>query len=317
MMIVMACFGVVALGAVGIITQTQVSNDQLNAWSLLTEWGQGAVNKMCLDIAQGRVIYENDALGLGPAYMNNLEMDPIYPILSTSTLPVIDPAGSFDDDTVTGTNRTGNAFLFVKEVEPFIGDANGTDRRVDIYRLVFYYLSPVNHAIGNKALSLRLVKWESKKFADYNQVISIPAGVERDTFVSNLFAGGLIDYLWVPRNDQNNAFYWIDGAGSINGPDPNYTIEKDTVESCIQSLGLTNASVAWNRENQFWTPDVVPKFGIADMTGDGFPHGLEIQVIGPNAARQIMVRLVLAYYHALDQSLSSNETLSIMGMREY
>jgi hypothetical protein len=34
-------------------------------------------------------------------------------------------------------------------------------------------------------------------------------------------------------------------------------------------------------------------YGIQDPARDGFPHGFEIQVIGPSAARQVVVRLSL------------------------
>ena len=37
----------------------------------------------------------------------------------------------------------------------------------------------------------------------------------------------------------------------------------------------------------------VGRFSVRDDAGDGFPHGFEVQVVGPTSARQLMVHLVV------------------------
>ena len=37
----------------------------------------------------------------------------------------------------------------------------------------------------------------------------------------------------------------------------------------------------------------VGRFGIIDNSNDGFPHGFEVQIVGPSSARQVMVHLTL------------------------
>ena len=37
----------------------------------------------------------------------------------------------------------------------------------------------------------------------------------------------------------------------------------------------------------------VGRFGIVDNTGEGFPHGFEVQITGSSAARQALVHIVL------------------------
>lgn len=315
MMIVLACFSVVSLGIYGIISQTQISSDSLNAWNSLTQWGQNAVNKMNLEITQGRLIYQNDAVG--QAYLGKLEVDASYPVTTTNILPVIDSTGTFYQDTLAIT-RTGNAFLFVKDCAPYVGNAGISTRRVNIYRLIYYYLSPINKPISDKQQSLRLVRWVSKEFADYNQIIDIQSGITRTDFITNLFTNRNISYTWITHNTPTTAFYRIYSNGSIDAiPDSTYTIQKDTVENFIPSMGRGYASVAWNRSSQFWTPDLVPKFAQAYSGGSGFPHGFEVQIIGPSGGRQILIRLVLAYSVPLNKTVASSEAITIVAMREY
>jgi len=185
LMIVLACFSVIALSVYGLTTQTQLFNYNLNAWNDLTEWSQTAINKLNLELTQGSLLYQNDALG--QAYQGSLQMDPAYPVITTTLLPVSDSIGTFHQDTV-GTTRTGNALMFVKDCVPFIGNTVTDTRRVDVYQLVYYYLSTTNKPISGKSQSIRLVRWISKEFADYNQVMAIPAGAPRQTFVLNMIA---------------------------------------------------------------------------------------------------------------------------------
>jgi hypothetical protein len=314
MMMVLACFSVVAFGTYQIIVLSQTSNALMNAWNSLTQWGQNAIDEINIELTQARIIFQNDALG--QAYLAKLQSDSNYPVLSTTTLPAIDSTGTFHQDTTV--SRTGNGLLFVKESPPFISDAGGTGRRTDICIFIYCYLSPITRSIGTMPLSLRLTEWTSIEFADYNQVTSI-TGTARTTFVTNLYVNRGIRCLWIPRNVPNNAFYHIYANGNIDAtPDANYIIQKNTIRSVIQDLGVAGyTSVAWNTSNQFHTPDVVPKYAEGNSVGAGFPHGFEIQIIGPTSARQTMVRLVLAYFITVNNSLFSNESLTMVTTREY
>lgn len=316
--ITITCFSVVALATVGLIQQINSSSDLLNAQTQVIEWGQKAIDQMNFDLTQARVNFQNDSLGT--AYLASLQTDVTYPRLSTSRLPSIDQTGTFRADTVS---RTGNALLFVKEAAPFIAEIDGVTRSVSTYNLICYYLSPNAIAIGRKSSSLRLARWQSRDFADYDQVMSISPVVSRSAFADTLVASRGIEYLWVPRNDPTAAFYFIgdlpdaDGDGICDDPDNVYIIEKTNVTSVIGSLGHGRASVSWNKDADFWVPDTVPKFAILDAAGDGFPHGLEVQAIGPTGARQVFIHLVLAYYVGSTQSIFSNEATTIVTMHEF
>ena len=314
MMIVIACFSVVALATYEVVMRTNLDSAHLNAWNQLTQWRQNVIHQTDAELTQSRYIYQNDALGT--AYLNKLEADVNFPILATSLLPLIDPTGTFHQDSVV--TRTGNVVLYVKEAAPFVGDADGTTRRVDIYYMGCYYLSPGGQPVGGKSTSLRLIKWQSREFADYNQVMAISQPVARTAFVVNLYTNRGIRYLWLPHNTPATAFYAIDEFGDIAGaPDAAYTIQKNTAESMISDIGSGYASIAWNRGNDFWVPDIVPKFALVSVSGDGFPHGFEVQIIGPSSARQILIRIVLAYFVSLDRSFFSAESSTIVAMHEF
>ena len=321
MMIVVALLSVVALATYSLIRETNLSSGTLDGCNLLTQWGQKAIDEINLDLTQARLIYQNDTLGTG--YLIKLESDANYPVLTSRRLPLIDPTGTFRQDTIV--TRTGNTLLFVKECLPFIAAAGGTNRRVNIYRLVCYYLSSNATPIADKSASLRLIRWESKEFADYEQIMAISAPISRNIFANALFTSRGISWYWIPRNTPTNAFYSFDSDEWDDADDDDIDdapkaisiIQKDTVQNIIGNLGYGTASVAWNRGSDFWVPDVVPKFGLVDITGAGFPHGFEIQVIGPTGARQVFARLVLAYLVHLNNSLVSNEFITIGVIHEF
>ncbi|MBI5778034.1 MAG: hypothetical protein HZA49_01070 [Planctomycetes bacterium] len=331
MMIAIVCLSAVAIATFEIMTQSQETNDTVNAWNMLTQWGQTAINKVNLDVTQACVLYQNDTLGNG--YKADLQSEAGFPALATSTLPTIDETGTFSQDSVSdGTStRTGNAILYATNTLPYISKdpADGglvtPTRRVDMYRMVYYYLSPVTQTIGASATSLRLVKWTSREFADYNQVAAITA-TERTNFVIELYFDRGIRHLWVPRDTSDTAFYAIDEYGGISAlPEPSFTIPTGIdadgnamVKSVIDRLGRGFASLAWNNSTTFRTPDIVPKFAMGSQAGAGFPHGMEVQIIGPTGARQVLVRLVLAYVvSGAGQNLYSTEAHTIVTLREY
>ncbi|MEW6026037.1 MAG: prepilin-type N-terminal cleavage/methylation domain-containing protein [Planctomycetota bacterium] len=321
MMIALVCLSAIVLATFEIMTQSYNTNATVNAWNMLTQWGQKAINQMNLDITQACVIYQNDTLGNG--YVDDLQSDANFPALFGSVLPLINQNGTFGPDTTV--SYTGNALLYATNTTPFVSDALTNTRRVDMYRLVAYYLSPITQTIGAKPTSLRLVKWVSKEFADYNHVMSITT-TERADFVYDLYFDRDIRHLWIPRNTSNTAFYAIDEYGNVNAtPEPSFTIPTgvDTdgsamVKNVINDLGRGFATVAWNNSAAFSTPDLVPKFAQGNEGGSGFPHGLEVQIIGPTGARQVFIRLVLAYaIGGADQSLYSTEAHTIITFREY
>ena len=52
------------------------------------------------------------------------------------------------------------------------------------------------------------------------------------------------------------------------------------------------------------------------MSGDGFPNGFEVQVVGQSGARQALVRIVLAK-ETSDRRMAAYESTTIISTREF
>jgi hypothetical protein len=85
----------------------------------------------------------------------------------------------------------------------------------------------------------------------------------------------------------------IDGSGNlVNNPLPprnaSWRLQIDSQRSSTGLLYYRHYSLATN-----WAPPAygVGAFSQVDNTAPGFPHGFELQLIGPASARQLLVRL--------------------------
>jgi hypothetical protein len=76
---------------------------------------------------------------------------------------------------------------------------------------------------------------------------------------------------------------------------PVFLLPRDDKHSKHDRLWPRGLSIAtnWARANLG-----VSRFGIASQTGDGFPHGFEIQIVGPAAARQVLIHMSLLSTHS-------------------
>ena len=66
---------------------------------------------------------------------------------------------------------------------------------------------------------------------------------------------------------------------------------RDPAWSVDGMLHYRHYSLATNHAPGGWG---VSRFAVPTQTGSGFPHGFEVQLIGPSSARQLLVRLVLS-----------------------
>jgi prepilin-type N-terminal cleavage/methylation domain-containing protein len=320
-MIVLTLFSMVMIASFELISSINSSSELMQGTSFMTEWGQKAIDRINLDVTQSRMIYENNSIGV--AYQGRLQIEAAYPVLTGTLLPKVDSTGTFRLDTTV--TRTGNALLFIQEMTPFSTTIGSTLRRVNIYRMVYYYLSPNNNSFGGRSSSLRLVRWQSKEFADYEQITAMSAVISRQTIANALYNERGITYYWLPRNTPDTAFYEYDTDDIDDDDDDNidddpnalYVMQKERSDSVIGLLGFGSSSISWNKTATFTVPVTVPKFAIADQTGTGFPHGFEVQIIGPTGARQVMVRLVIAYFMASKMTLLGWESTTIAVMHEF
>ena len=314
-MIVVAIFSFMAYCVYALVSSTVTLSAHSQAWGQLTEWAQKGVNKVSGELPMARRIFRNDAQG--NLYLGALEPPVDYPVLGGVRLPVPKDLGTFRAD-APGDEQTGNALLICKQQPVFQTTlGSGVTRRIDVYTLLLFYPSAVNVSMGPYARSLILARWESIEFGDYLEVTGLSAG-ERAEVVTNLYQDRGIRYLWDVAQNPDQAFFGIDGFGNVDPvPIATFNPPGDSNRNVIGALGLGRSSLSWNRTSQTWIPEQVPLYAIADATGDGFPHGFEVQVIGPTGSRTILIRLSIARYVELDQSMDAFSTAAIANGREF
>lgn len=271
----------------------------------VTELNQDMVDKMRLELVSSVRLFGNDAEGAGNLAMLDLVGAPA--VLAGSRLPNVSPGVSIRTDTV-GAEITGNSLFFTKLAwtDRFVC-TSGNDYLIDIYRWVYYYLSPVNGgpAPGN-GIGLNLVRVVSEPLADSSSVDRITDPADQAEVLLHLHdatadADGRVhdpcEVVWRRGGDptavgtfrqveESDGSLWDDPVGGR--PDPWQILR---AEPEIQGL-LTyrHHSVA-----SIYSPANfgVGRYGLVNTGGSGFPHGLEVQVVGPSSARQILLHLVL------------------------
>jgi hypothetical protein len=275
----------------------------------LTEVGQAELALIRKDTTASVRLFTDDVMGNG--YLARLDRDD-YPALGNSKLPILAPTGTFRQD-VTGSEKSGNILFFAKHyrtdqwTDPI--DPGGI-YRVDLYRFVAYYLrNAIGPALPTSQTGLDVVRWVSVPFADAGQVAQILDAAHQLRFLTHLKDGTnpadptkpfvSCKFLWAFGSDlaAPRCFQEIQEDGTLQDRTmdvPFFRIPPDLVQTRNDRFWYRNASVATNNV----TLNIgVGRFGIVNPSGDGFPHGFEVQVIGPAAARQVLVHLSLLTTH--------------------
>jgi prepilin-type N-terminal cleavage/methylation domain-containing protein len=298
--------------------------------NLVAQWNQQIINDIRKDCLSTKRYFSDDAEG--QSYFAALDFTTAPLPVDSLRLPWVDEAGTFDVDTL-GNEKTGNALFCVKALpltsstfnagmgKDFVTDFTvviGMDPedtatyRINAYRFVVYYLNErISDSIGRHPDSLDLIRWASVPVLDYGQVMAVQetfldvdSGITffpRQDLVSQFVTSYNSNFIWHSNEDVDNSFYFCSAAGIIDAlPDNPMTIPQDPVIG-VQSMlpgGMRNGrqiSVCYNAGTpNFQAGPVVPMYALANGTGAGFPHGFEVQIVGPSGARELLMRLALA-----------------------
>ena len=327
--LVVVSIGWLALTAVSI--ETMRTFEFFQAMNLLERWNQSVVNNIRDDAVSAKQYFGDDDRGRG--YFGALEKDSdSYPI-SPVRLPTIVDTGNLGVDSLTD-QKTGNVLLFSKALMPFVVTVPYTDSedhtyRVNIHQLTLYYLtSRPQERVGNYTGVLDLMRWQSVRFADYGQIMAIEDpdagdGVDpREEMVAAFVDAYNSTWLWDSGKDVSEAFYECDLLGQVaDEPELAMIIRQDPVGGLISTVpsGMTtskHASIAWNNSTAgFQVSAVVPVYALEDAFADGFPHGFEVQIVGPSGARELMVRVVMT--KGTTKRIISRESTAILTSREF
>lgn len=271
-----------------------------------TELTQDLIDRMRLELVSSVRTFGDDAEGAANLAVLDLASTPT--VLPGSRLPHISATGQIQEDTA-GSQITGNQLFFAKLAwSDRFTCTSGADYLVDVYRWVYYYLSGVDGGpSAGRPVGLDLVCVTSEPLID-------AAGIDRITDPTDLEE--VLEHFYSSSPDANGVVHpkaevvWVRGgdpavAGTLRQIDDSDWSLSDTPLSGRPNpwrvlrnaddfrglLSYRHHSVATN----FALPAFgVGKYGYESTSGGGFPHGFEIQIVGPSAGRQILLHLVVA-----------------------
>ena len=272
----------------------------------VTEITQEVLDDLRLELVSSVRLFSDDLEG--NANLAMLDLDGAPAPLSSCRLPTVTSGGTIRTDT-TGDEITGNSLFFTKLVwsDRFVC-ASGGEYLVDVYRWVYFYLTAEgggpdsSHPIG-----LNIVRVESEPLIDGSSVDRITDPDDQAEVLLHLLSAtpdangnthAPAEVVWI-RGDMPNVsgtFRQIDPMdGSLTStpllprPDPWQVLRDEEVVRGM--LSYRHHSIASN----FAQPSFgVGTFSVASLEDEGFPHGLEFQVVGPSSARQVHLHMVVS-----------------------
>jgi len=273
-----------------------------------TEVTQDLVDGMRLELVSCVRPFGNDAEGTGNLAL--LDLDGAPAPLGGLRLPVIATTGSLRRDT-TGSQITGNTLFFTKLAwsDRFVC-TSGRDYLVDVYRWVYYYLTPEDGGpAAGRSVGLNLVRVVGEPLIDGSAIDAITDAADQAEVLLHFYHGtpdadgvahAPCQVVWLRGGvpSATGTLREIDPTdGSLSDvplaasgrPDP-WRVLRSGPE-VRGELSYRHHSVATNfaPANQG-----VCRFGVMSAAAGGFPHGFEVQVAGPSSARQVLLRLVVA-----------------------
>lgn len=268
-----------------------------------TEIAQDLTDDMRRELVSSVRLFHDDAIGR--AYLALLSFKGMKGPIG-HRLPKLSATGIFDKD--GASPKTGNTLLFARHAwsTPF-RTSKGNVYRVDVYRLVHYFLTPEDGGPHKGSPSgLDMVKWVSEPLADGDTIDKITDTGDRAEVLGHLvnrtpdLTGRVhpgVQVVWLRGRDPADAktLRHIQPSGVLtDNPQPPraapWRILPDTGLSVNGLLHYRRHSIATN-----FAPNTygIGRFGTISPAGSGFPHGFEVQIIGPASARQVLVRLVV------------------------
>jgi prepilin-type N-terminal cleavage/methylation domain-containing protein len=288
-----------------------------------TEITQEVIDDMRLEVVSSVRLFGDEVEGNANLAMLDLDGAPLP--LGNMRLPTIAANQTIGPDAVEAP-ITGNCLFFAKLVWTDEYEcSSGKTYLLDVYRWIYYYLTPEDggpnpeHPIG-----INIVRIESEPLIDGGGVDRIADSADRAEMLLHL-AEGTPDATGVARDAAE--VVWLRGelpstvgtfrqVDSLNGslsttplgprPNPWSVLRSDAVVNGL--LSYRHHSIA---SNYATTSFGVGTYGVTSLDGDGFPHGFEVQIIGPSSARQVHLHMVVSSTRRTGQFAWSDMQLTV------
>ncbi len=288
-----------------------------------TEVTQDVMDQMRLEMVSCVRIFGSDTEGTSNRALLDLAGAPTPS--ASLRLPTISANESIRKDT-TGAEITGNTLFFTKLAwsDRFVC-SGGNDYLVDVFRWVYYYLTPETPGpAAGSPIGLNLVRVVGEPLIDALSVDRITDPTDQAEVLLHLVTasadangithapcqvvwrrGSLASVVGTLRQ-INEADGTLSNSPLVGRPNPWNILRADSAISGM--LTYRHHSIATNYARQSFG---VGRYGILSNTGGGFPHGFEIQVVGPSSARQVLIHLVVASTNRRGQFAWSDLQVSI------
>ncbi len=292
------------------------------ALSTATEINQSLLQEMRSDLLSAVDLFQND--GTGNAYLRTLDMTGAMAAID-SVLPTIDPDGVFGLEPDPGV-LTGNTMMFTRYAWGVEYHCQSGNRyALDVYRIVRNYLAA--QASGpepDKPIGLNLCRWVSEPMVDGYLIDKIVEVADRIEILEFLLAGAPgaageshppVHLAWrqAREPDLPGTFRQIVSGGFLSSVPvaPRQRPWRILRDDGLSSNGLLPGGELLVASNYAHPAIGVGSYGVMDNSEDGFPHGFEVQIIGPATARQILLQLALVGTTARGLPASSSQRVII------
>ena len=258
---------------------------------------QKLIQSIKTDVVQSAVVFDRTS-----GYTLYLNLPPNYTSLNKNKLPVINETGSFPPE----SDKVGNILFMAKYLSPVEITVNGTNYRIDCYRFIYYFLAKDTGSTINGKNPIILMRSQSQEtYVDYS------ASKQKD-LVKALYNTGIRHAIDL----KNTNFYALNSNGNINSEN-NHTAQMESNPASRDfganqlPTGKVYYAIGYNNMGLI----DIPKFANADNSGDGFPNGFEVAIVGPKSSRDILVRTVVIGYFS--GKVLGNENTTIISVPQF
>ncbi len=272
----------------------------------VTEIGHDLVDQVRTEMVSCVRVFGTDTEGTENLALLDLTGAPAP--LGSLRLPTVSAGESIRPDT-PGAEITGNSLFFARLAwtDRFVC-TSGAEYLVDVYRWLYYYLTPEDGGpTAGVPIGLNIVRIESEPLIDAASIDRITDATDQSEVLLHLHdatpdatgvAHAACELVWSRGQlpSVTGTLRMIDDAdGSLSDvpigarPDP-WNVLRST-SAVLGMLSYRHHSIATN----FAQSNLgVGRYSVTDTTGDGFPHGFEVQIVGPSSARQTLLHFVVS-----------------------
>jgi type II secretory pathway pseudopilin PulG len=270
-----------------------------------TEVNQDLMDQIRLEMVSCVRMFGQGAEGV--ANITRLDLAGAPTPIAGARLPAVSANESPRKDTA-GAEITGNTLFFTKLAwsDRFVC-TSGNDYMVDVFRWVLYYLTPEDGGPQpGRPIGLNLVRVLSEPMADAAAIDRITDIDDQEEVLLHLRSATPdalgqthtpVEMVW-RRGALPLAAGTLRQINSTSGALSNTPIEGRADPFVIERAGPAEGLLSYRHHSVAtnYARDAcgVSRYAIKTNTGAGFPHGFEIQVVGPSSARQIVLHFTLA-----------------------